>query len=221
MLTIRDPFADFPSLFPVSLRGTSNGTSTKWSPPLDIVEDDQGLSLMVEVPGMSMEDLQVEVGSNVVTISGEKKKCDQGRYKSERSYGRFARSVRLPSNADVDTINATLKNGILTVSMDKTGSTVAWGRHWTKGSSKIETSNGGMLYTQIPSAPGTLVPVQTRPNGPFYVGNTGVIQIEAVEGGTSRDSFRYNAKDGHVSCFVAGKFLCWEQFLSKQRIREI
>tara|TARA_R100001132_G_C3273397_1_gene95489 strand:+ start:2705 stop:3100 length:396 start_codon:yes stop_codon:yes gene_type:complete len=118
MLTLRDPFADFPSLFSSRVHGT-NGTADRWSPPLDIVEDDTTIHISMEVPGMSLSDLQVEVGSGVITISGEKKKSTIKAHRVESRSGKFVRALRLPKDANVDEIEADLSQGILTISIPR------------------------------------------------------------------------------------------------------
>ncbi|BAF14813.1 23.2 kDa heat shock protein precursor [Oryza sativa Japonica Group] len=84
--------------------------------------------VVVDVPGMRKEDLRVEVEDNrVLRISGERRREETTEQKGggdhwhreERSYGRFWRQLRLPDNADLDSIAASLDNGVLTVRFRK------------------------------------------------------------------------------------------------------
>ena len=73
---------------------------------------------------MDPKDLDISVTGDVLTISGEKKRereeKEQNYHLVERSYGKFSRSVRLPSTVDPDRVEASYKDGILTITLDKT-----------------------------------------------------------------------------------------------------
>lgn len=111
----------FPSLFrserwwpTVSLR----------MPALDVYEEKDDVVVKAEFPGLSKDNIEVQVAGNILTIKGEKKKEEEVKeedyYRSERSYGAFARSVQLPTGVKTDQVKATFKNGILEVRMPKT-----------------------------------------------------------------------------------------------------
>ena len=93
-------------------------------PAIDVSEDDGNYVVSVELPGVKKDDVTIECHDHVLTIRGEKKsereeKKEKGRY-FERSYGAFSRSFTLPSNADPDRIQASFKDGVLTVTIAKT-----------------------------------------------------------------------------------------------------
>ena len=96
-------------------------------PAIDVSEDDGNYVVSVELPGAKKEDVTIECQDGVLTIRGEKKsereeKKEKSRY-LERSYGAFSRSFTLPSNADPDRIQASFKDGVLTVTIAKTEET--------------------------------------------------------------------------------------------------
>ena len=95
----------------------SQGT---WIPPVDIYQNNKHeIVLKAELPDMKLEDIQVTVDNNTLTIQGEKKltaevKEDQFQ-RIERAYGTFSRSFSLPPNVDASKLAAEFKNGVLTV----------------------------------------------------------------------------------------------------------
>jgi HSP20 family protein len=95
-----------------------------WEPRLDIAESKDMLTVKAELPGLEAEDLDVSVSGETLTIKGEKKQereeKDERRHVVERSYGAFARTVRLPAPVIQDKITAGFKNGVLTISLPKT-----------------------------------------------------------------------------------------------------
>ncbi len=95
----------------------------EWAPALDIRETDDSIVVRAEVPGMSSGDIEVSVQNNTLTISGEKteKTEDAGEtyYRSERRYGAFRRDIPLATIVDTDRIQATCKDGVLTVTLPK------------------------------------------------------------------------------------------------------
>lgn len=92
-------------------------------PALEMEATDKGYKLTAELPGLSPEDVDIDVTEGVLTISGEKKEVreekDKGFMFTERSYGRFERRVQLPAGADEDNIEARFENGILTIDIGK------------------------------------------------------------------------------------------------------
>jgi HSP20 family protein len=80
-------------------------------------------TIRMELPGVAEDDLKLTVHDGVVTVTGEKKteRAESGEtwYFSERQYGRFSRSFRLPPDADQDAVSADLVDGVLRVSVAK------------------------------------------------------------------------------------------------------
>lgn len=102
----------------------SNLEESVITPRIDVHETDKELRIAAELPGLSENEIDVSLSKNVVTISGEKKQESaqnvKGWYRMERSYGAFTRSVPLPCEVDQDSCNASFKNGVLTVTLNKT-----------------------------------------------------------------------------------------------------
>jgi len=94
------------------------------TPPVDFVERDNDYEITAELPGLDHKDVEVKVAGGALVIHGEKKmereEKGQGAYFSERRYGSFRRSFRLPENAEVDRIAATFEKGVLKVTIPKT-----------------------------------------------------------------------------------------------------
>ena len=99
--------------------GTSGGT---WAPPIETEEREGKLYVRAELPGLSKNDVTVDVTDDMLTIEGERKheseKKEGSYYRSERSYGYFSRSVALPEGAKADTAKATFKDGVLEIALD-------------------------------------------------------------------------------------------------------
>jgi HSP20 family protein len=93
-------------------------------PAMDVSENDKHYAITVEVPGVAKDDVHVEVHEGMLTIRGEKKsereEKDERRRYVERSYGAFSRSFSLPADADEDRVEASFKDGVLTVTIPKT-----------------------------------------------------------------------------------------------------
>lgn len=95
----------------------------RWLPPVDIVENDGGYAITIEVPGAKKDDVSVVCQNNVLTVKGEKKsereEKDEHRHYVERSYGSFSRAFTLPSDANGDAVKAHFHDGVLTVEIPK------------------------------------------------------------------------------------------------------
>jgi HSP20 family protein len=97
-----------------------------WSkvPAVDIAETAKGYEITAELPGIDEKNVEVKYVDGTLTIKGEKKdekeEKKENYYLSERSYGLFQRSFRVPDGVDADKVEASFKNGVLTVTMPKT-----------------------------------------------------------------------------------------------------
>lgn len=95
-----------------------------WSPAAELVEKDDGFGLTFELPGLTQDDVEIELQDNLLTVRGEKKEEfeeEKPRYHVwERRYGKFQRSLDLPRNVDPEKIEAEFENGVLKVRMPKT-----------------------------------------------------------------------------------------------------
>jgi HSP20 family protein len=96
------------------------GSSAMGWPSVELNETDKAVKVVAELPGLEQKDVGVELADGVLTISGEKKSEteDKGRFFSERYYGRFERRIPV-DDVDPDKVEASFKNGVLTVMLPK------------------------------------------------------------------------------------------------------
>jgi HSP20 family protein len=103
--------------------GTERDQSRRWVPPVDLVEAEDHFVLKADLPGLSDEDVSIEVQDGTLTISGERRaeheSHERGWYRIERSFGSFSRSLTLPDGVDADACSARFENGVLEVSIPK------------------------------------------------------------------------------------------------------
>jgi HSP20 family protein len=95
----------------------------RWVPAMDLVETEDHLVLRADLPGMSRDDVEIEIKDGALTISGERKaeheQNTEGYYRVERASGRFARSLTLPEGTEPDGVDASFENGVLEVRIPK------------------------------------------------------------------------------------------------------
>lgn len=98
-------------------------TGRPWSPAVDIVETQDALTLKADLPDVKLEDIDVRVENQTLTVSGkrrfEKDENVKGYHRIERSYGDFVRSFAIPQTVDTEKVAADYKNGVLTVSLPR------------------------------------------------------------------------------------------------------
>lgn len=101
----------------------NNQLLSGWAPALDVYEQKDDVVVRAELPGMKKEDIEVSLHDNTLSISGERKheETHEGQevYRSERFFGRFQRSVTLPTVVSADKVKAQYKDGVLTVTLPK------------------------------------------------------------------------------------------------------
>ena len=111
----QDPFKAFG--MPAALAGG------ELSPKVEMLEANGGYEISAELPGLDEKDIAVTVQDGMLTLSGEKKAEREEKKKnyhlSERSYGSFKRSFRIPDDVQSDKITAEMKNGVMTITMPK------------------------------------------------------------------------------------------------------
>jgi HSP20 family protein len=99
------------------------GASRRWIPAMDLVETEDALVLRGDLPGMSEDDVNIEIKDNVLTVSGERKsdheEKGEGFHRVERAVGSFSRSLALPTGIDPEKVEAKFDNGVLEVRIPK------------------------------------------------------------------------------------------------------
>lgn len=92
-----------------------------WAPQMEVFQRGKEMVVRADLPGLSADDVQIDVEDGVLTISGERRQTNEDRqegfYRSERSYGTFARSIALPEGVDEEQVNARYEHGVLEVTV--------------------------------------------------------------------------------------------------------
>ena len=98
-------------------------TASAFVPPVDIYEDANHVVLNLEVPGMKLDDFDIQMENNALTVRGErrfeKETKEENYHRMERRYGSFARVFTLPNTLDPNTVKASYDAGVLTIEMGK------------------------------------------------------------------------------------------------------
>jgi len=93
-----------------------------WSPQVETFERQGQLVIRADLPGLSKDDVNVEMSDDAITISGERhnenEENREGFYRSERSYGSFYRQIPLPEGVDANDAKATFNNGVLEITLN-------------------------------------------------------------------------------------------------------
>ena len=93
-----------------------------WSPQVEVFQRGNELIARAELPGLSKEDVKVEINEDMLTIQGERKQEHEeereGWYRNERSYGSFFRAIPLPEGTIADSAKASFKDGVLEITLD-------------------------------------------------------------------------------------------------------
>ncbi len=115
----------FGTFFDSPTGSAGNGASPvrRWIPAMDLLEEEGEFVLRADLPGVSEDEVSVELEENVLTISGERRSEHQeskhGNVRIERASGRFARSLTLPEGVDPESIRASFDKGVLEVRIPK------------------------------------------------------------------------------------------------------
>ncbi len=92
-------------------------------PPVDVYEDEHGIQLKMEVPGIDEKDIDVRLEDNLLTVRGERKleseTKEENYHRIERSYGSFTRSFTLPNTVNPEEVKASYAKGVLTILLGK------------------------------------------------------------------------------------------------------
>jgi HSP20 family protein len=98
-----------------------NSPAGLWSPQVELFERGNELVLRADLPGLTKDDVELQISEDSITIEGERKtersEEHEGYYRSERSYGKFYRRIPLPDGAKADDAKATFNNGVLEITM--------------------------------------------------------------------------------------------------------
>ena len=98
-------------------------TAGEWMPYVDIYENAESLVIKVELPGVSRDDVRLDVHDGILSLSGTKAFNSAGRganyHMVERQYGNFRRSFNLPESIDDERIAANFDKGVLTITLPK------------------------------------------------------------------------------------------------------
>ncbi|HOB73971.1 MAG TPA: Hsp20/alpha crystallin family protein [Phycisphaerae bacterium] len=109
-------------LFDAFTGGDGGLVRSRAFPAVNVWEDGNNLFLEAELPGVAREDLEISAAGNELTIRGRRNPC-QGEnlvyHRQERGYGEFSRVLTLPVEVDTDKIEATLRDGVLTLTLPK------------------------------------------------------------------------------------------------------
>jgi HSP20 family protein len=98
------------------------GQTAEWAPSMDVLQKDGDLVVRAELPGVKLDDVNITVHDNLLTISGERRSEQEeeraGYFVRERRYGSFRRSMQLPEGVDEENIRARFVDGVLEVALE-------------------------------------------------------------------------------------------------------
>lgn len=114
---------DFNRMFRQFFGDSDTSLAGAFSPALDVEENEDGFTLHVELPGVTPDQVDVSIEENVLTVAGQRDFYSdtnaEGFKRIERRFGRFHRAVRLPDRVDPDRIEASYRDGLLTITVPK------------------------------------------------------------------------------------------------------
>jgi HSP20 family protein len=110
-------------LFDLGTPSRDSGFFSGWTPALDVYNEKDHLLVSVELPGLKKEEINLSLHDGVLTVSGERKHEREGKegetFRSERYFGKFQRSVTLPTAVNSAQVKASYKDGILSIELPK------------------------------------------------------------------------------------------------------
>jgi HSP20 family protein len=110
-------------LFDTTYEDNGRAASVTWSPAIDVTEDKEKIVLSADLPGIAEKDVDIQIEKDVLTLRGERKldRATEGEHyrRFERASGSFTRSFTLPPTVDVERVSASLKEGVLTLTLPK------------------------------------------------------------------------------------------------------
>jgi HSP20 family protein len=113
----------FDTVFDTPPSNSGSGPMRRWMPPMDLVESGDHFVLRADLPGVSEEDVKIELEDTTLTISGERtaehESRDEGYYRLERAFGEFSRTLQLPKGIDPEAVSASFDRGVLEVRIPK------------------------------------------------------------------------------------------------------
>jgi HSP20 family protein len=93
-----------------------------WAPEIEMFEQDGELIVRADLPGLTKDDVNVEIDNDAITIEGERRSAQnenrEGFYRTERSYGKFYRRLPLPDGVQAENADATFRDGVLEITMN-------------------------------------------------------------------------------------------------------
>jgi HSP20 family protein len=102
---------------------SGDGGLRRWVPSMDLVETSDHFVLRADLPGLSEDEVKIELEDGVLTVSGERRadheERQEGFYRVERAFGTFARSLTLPKGVDAEGVTASFDRGVLEVRIPK------------------------------------------------------------------------------------------------------
>jgi HSP20 family protein len=108
---------------PPNPTGRNGGAGRRWIPAMDLIESGDHYVLRADLPGLSDDDVNIQLQDNVLTISGERNAQhddhEEGYYRLERAFGSFARSLTLPDGVNPDGVQAHFDRGVLEIRIPK------------------------------------------------------------------------------------------------------
>jgi HSP20 family protein len=131
MITRWDPFRELSALqqqvnrlFNESVTGRGEeALGSSFVPPVDVYEDEQGIRLKMEVPGIDEKDIDIRLENNTLSVRGERKfekeEKEENFQRVERRYGSFLRTFTLPNTVDTENVTADYDKGVLVLQLTK------------------------------------------------------------------------------------------------------